>query len=202
MAASAVTRIFETLIKPFRFALICADRFEWTRPLLRDDSGHVQLSLGCSVGMALSSPAVDSLGGIENGGRVQFLKEGRRVMAAVQDMPSMRDLDRRLDAMEKPLGDGLVPLWIFNDPVIHEAELDRVFGRNWIFMAHESEIPARGDYVLRTIGKDRFIVVRGDDGQVRVLFDSCRHHGASVCLTDKGSAKLFNLSFSWLEFQE
>lgn len=123
-------------------------------------------------------------------------------MATVSQLsPAPGALDQRLAAMEDSLREGLVPLWIFNDSELHDAELDRIYGRNWVFMAHETEVPGRGDYVLRPIGKDRFIVVRGDDGQVRVLFDSCRHHGASVCSAEKGSAKLFICPFHGWSFK-
>ena len=100
-------------------------------------------------------------------------------------------LDRSLEAMGNELGRGLVPLWIYNDEELYRAELERIFARNWIFMAHETEIPQPGDFVRRTIGGDRFIVVRGEDNRIRVLFDSCRHRGASVCQGDKGNVEIF-----------
>ncbi len=93
--------------------------------------------------------------------------------------------------MGEEIKQGLVPLWIFNDEALYRAELEQIFARNWVFMAHESEIPNRGDFVVRNIADDHFIVVRSDDGKVRVLFDACRHGGASVCQADKGSAKVF-----------
>ena len=97
----------------------------------------------------------------------------------------------QLASIEKQVESGSLPLWIFNNHDLHQLELERIFGSNWIFMAHESEIPNPGDYVARSIGEDPFIVVRGDDGTVRVLFDSCRHRGARVCLADKGNTKSF-----------
>ncbi len=99
----------------------------------------------------------------------------------------------------KQVESGSLPLWIFNNQDLHQLELERIFGSSWIFMAHESEIPNPGDYVARSIGDDPFIVVRGDDGMVRVLFDSCRHRGARVCLADKGNTKSFFCPYhGWL----
>ncbi len=86
---------------------------------------------------------------------------------------------------------GALPLWVFHDQALYERELEKIFGRTWIFLAHETEIPNPGDYVARAIGNDPFIVVRGQDNVVRVLFDSCRHRGARLCLADKGNAKSF-----------
>ena len=50
-----------------------------------------------------------------------------------------------------------------------------------MFVAHESEIPAPGDYVVRRIVDDSFIVVRDREGAVRVHFNMCIHRGMQVC---------------------
>lgn len=100
-------------------------------------------------------------------------------------------VERLLADMESEIARGLVPLWIYNDPDIYRLELERVFARNWVFVAHETELPNAGDFATRTIGEDPFIVIRGDDGAIRVLFNSCRHRGARVCPADRGTAKNF-----------
>ena len=44
-----------------------------------------------------------------------------------------------------------------------ELERDRLFGAAWVFLAHESEIPSPGDYVVRRVVEDSFIVVRDEE---------------------------------------
>jgi phenylpropionate dioxygenase-like ring-hydroxylating dioxygenase large terminal subunit len=100
-----------------------------------------------------------------------------------------------LHEMGPALDAGLVPARIFNDPEIHRLELERVFSRAWCFIGHESEIPSPGDYCLRYIGQDPFIFVRDERGQVRVLFDGCRHRGTMVCRAEKGNASHFRCSY-------
>jgi phenylpropionate dioxygenase-like ring-hydroxylating dioxygenase large terminal subunit len=100
-------------------------------------------------------------------------------------------IDQRLAAVERQVKAGALPLWVFHDQQLYGLELERIFGRSWVFLAHETEIPNPGDYVARSIGNDPFIVVRGHDNIVRVLFDSCRHRGARLCLADKGNTKSF-----------
>ena len=104
--------------------------------------------------------------------------------------PSPR-VDGMLDTLAAAIKKGRLPLWIYNDPEVFRLEMERVFARNWIFVAHESEIPNSGDYVTRPIGQDPFIIVRGADGRIRALFDSCRHRGARICPADQGNAKHF-----------
>jgi len=100
-----------------------------------------------------------------------------------------------LEETERDLQQGLLPLRIYNDPDIYHLEQRRIFARNWVFVAHESEIPFPGDYVLRYIGPDRWIVVRDDEGRIQVLFDSCRHRGTQLCRADRGNTSQFRCPY-------
>jgi phenylpropionate dioxygenase-like ring-hydroxylating dioxygenase large terminal subunit len=103
--------------------------------------------------------------------------------------------DHLLGEMRSGLKQGAVPASIFGDPEIYELELERIFGRAWVFLAHESEIPARGDYVVRRIGEDPFIVVRDRDGEIHAFFDACRHRGMQVCRADSGNTAQFRCPY-------
>jgi len=111
-------------------------------------------------------------------------------------MPDMSPGARQLvDQVERDVEHGLLPLRVFHDAELHAHELDRIFMRAWVYVGHESEIPARGDYAQRYVAGDAFIFVRGEDGVVRVLFDSCRHRGALVCRADRGNASHFRCPY-------
>lgn len=97
--------------------------------------------------------------------------------------------------MGEDLRRGLLPLRVFNNQQIYDAELRRVFARSWVFIGHESELPNPGDYAMRTIGEDPFIFIRGNDGVIRVLLNACRHRGAQICRTEMGNAKGFTCPF-------
>jgi phenylpropionate dioxygenase-like ring-hydroxylating dioxygenase large terminal subunit len=97
--------------------------------------------------------------------------------------------------MGAQLHKGLVPLAIYGDPAIYELELERVFHRSWLFVAHESELPAPGDFVVRTVADGRWIIARDAAGAVRALYDSCRHRGTVVCRADKGNAAFFRCPY-------
>jgi PAH dioxygenase large subunit len=88
-------------------------------------------------------------------------------------------------------GDFGLPLAIFADEEIYNAEMKRIFGRVWNFLAHETEIPNSGDFVLRYIGADPILVVRGDNGQVRAFHAICRHRGMQICRAEAGNAERF-----------
>lgn len=113
-------------------------------------------------------------------------------------IPIMQDrseIERVLDRCESGLEKGQVPTEIFGLDSVFDAELRRIFARSWVFVAHETEIPNRGDYVLRRIGLDPVIVTRDDSGNLNVLSNHCRHRGTQVCLTDRGNAHSFRCPY-------
>lgn len=90
---------------------------------------------------------------------------------------------------------GLIPAYAYSDPELFEIERDQVFGRSWVYLGHESEIPAPGDYVVRRIVDDSFIVVRDEAGQLRVLFNMCLHRGMQVCRAEVGNSSHFRCPY-------
>ena len=90
---------------------------------------------------------------------------------------------------------GMIPARLYSDPEIFELERRRLFGRAWLFLAHESEIPEPGDYVVRRIVDDSFIVIRDEHGEVRVLFNMCLHRGMQVCRAELGNASHFRCPY-------
>jgi len=104
-------------------------------------------------------------------------------------------LDALLDRVEESLQDDLLPACIFNDAEIFRAEIERIFSRGWMFVAHESEIPNNGDFVLRRIGLESVIVSRDSDGRINVMSNHCRHRGTEICQLDHGNAADFTCPY-------
>ncbi len=79
----------------------------------------------------------------------------------------------------------------FLDPEVLEAERARIFEACWLYLGHESEVAQPGDFRLRELGARRIVFVRGKDGVVRALLNSCTHRGAEVCRERSGNANSF-----------
>jgi phenylpropionate dioxygenase-like ring-hydroxylating dioxygenase large terminal subunit len=109
--------------------------------------------------------------------------------------PLPAEIEALCNDVEAALDDGVLPVRIFNDQEVHRLELERIFSRTWTYVGHESEIPDRGDYVLRYIGEDPFILVRDEQGEVRLLFDACRHRGTQICRADRGNTSHFRCPY-------
>lgn len=90
---------------------------------------------------------------------------------------------------------GMIPAHIYNDKAIFELEKERVFSRTWVFVAHESEIPEVGDYVVRRVLDDSFIISRDEAGEIRALFNMCLHRGMQVCRAEMGNASHFRCPY-------
>lgn len=77
---------------------------------------------------------------------------------------------------------------LYVDEHIFKLEMERIFGQGWVYVGHESEIPARGDYVLRTMGLEPVILSRGTEG-IHVVANRCAHRGNLLLQEEKGSKK-------------
>ncbi len=80
---------------------------------------------------------------------------------------------------------------VFTDPQVYRAEQERVFGRCWLYVAHESQLPQVGSFLTNSMGEEPVLVCRDGEGRVRVFVNSCRHRGARVCRVDEGRAQRF-----------
>ena len=79
----------------------------------------------------------------------------------------------------------------YRSPQIYQLEFQRVLSPQWLYVAHESELPEFGDFVTYDIHEDSIIVVRDLVGQVRAFFNVCRHRGSQICLEKSGNTRRF-----------
>lgn len=84
---------------------------------------------------------------------------------------------------------------IYTDPSVFEYEMSWIFERTWIYVGHESQIPAVGDYYATTIGRQPVVMVRKRDGGVAVLHNRCAHKGALLVPKGSGSVKAFRCAY-------
>ncbi|HEY5899173.1 MAG TPA: Rieske 2Fe-2S domain-containing protein [Burkholderiales bacterium] len=80
---------------------------------------------------------------------------------------------------------------IYTDPSIFELEMERIFGRAWLVLGHESQVKAPGDYFTTRMGREPVVVVRRDDRQIGVLVNRCAHRGSMVCAEGRGNTERF-----------
>lgn len=84
---------------------------------------------------------------------------------------------------------------IFSDEEIFELEMKHIFGRAWLFLCHETQIPKRGDFFEAPMGKDNVLVVRQRDGGIKAFLNTCTHRGNAVCRAEEGNVKNFMCTY-------
>ena len=84
---------------------------------------------------------------------------------------------------------------MYEDPDLFKEEMERIFRRTWVWVAHASEIPEKGSFKLSTVGLEPVIVVRDRKGEVHVMVNRCRHRAATVCEVKKGKTSSFQCPY-------
>jgi phenylpropionate dioxygenase-like ring-hydroxylating dioxygenase large terminal subunit len=89
------------------------------------------------------------------------------------------------------VGDTRVHRDAYASPEVFDLEMERVFGRAWLLLGHDSQIKQTGDYFTTTMGRQPVIVSRTSTGAVKVLYNRCAHRGPVICSNAKGSVSQF-----------
>jgi len=84
---------------------------------------------------------------------------------------------------------------IFTNPELFELEMKYLFESNWVYLAHESQIPDNNDYYTTTIGRQPIIVTRDKQGELHAVINACAHKGAMLCRRKHGNKGSFTCPF-------
>jgi phenylpropionate dioxygenase-like ring-hydroxylating dioxygenase large terminal subunit len=84
-----------------------------------------------------------------------------------------------------------LPVATYRDLDRFQREYRSIFMQRPIGLALSVEVPAAGSYVARPFLGKPLLIVRGNDGVVRIFLNVCRHRGARVCTEGSGTAARF-----------
>src|SRR5438477_11692036 len=79
-----------------------------------------------------------------------------------------------------------LPQPFYTDPDLYAFDVSAIFGRSWLMIGFEAELPDPGSYMATTIGRNPIVVVRGRDGEIRAFHNTCRHRGSQICAQGHG----------------
>ena len=84
---------------------------------------------------------------------------------------------------------------VFTDPELFELEMKHIFEGNWVYLAHESQIPEPNDYFTTWIGRQPVVVTRDKSGELHAMINACAHRGATLCRRKHGNKGSFTCPF-------
>ncbi len=79
----------------------------------------------------------------------------------------------------------------WSDERVYQLEKRGIFGKAWLFLGHETQIPNTGDFVQAYMCETPIILARGEDDDIYACINSCSHRGLPVCRADHGNTKRF-----------
>ena len=85
------------------------------------------------------------------------------------DLEAMLTLE---ESRSRPL-----PAAMYTSDDVAALERERIFLPEWVCLGHAGEIPNPGDYFTTELADESLLIVRGEDAEVRVLTNVCRHRG-------------------------
>src|SRR5262249_59426790 len=80
---------------------------------------------------------------------------------------------------------------IFSDQAVYDDEMEKIFGRSWLMIGHETLVPEPDDFFHTYMGEDPVILTRDGHDRLHALLNMCRHRGNRVVRCDDGNAKRF-----------
>jgi len=91
-----------------------------------------------------------------------------------------------------------IPAERYTDPDFFELERQAIWSSSWLLAGHMDELPEPGCFVRWEDAGAPILIVRGDDGEVRAFYNTCRHRGAAVVKEPKGKVSRLRCNYhSW-----
>jgi Rieske 2Fe-2S family protein len=104
-------------------------------------------------------------------------------MSGRERRPTAADLAATREPLESAR---TLPAAFYASPEIFRLEQSELFGRMWLCIGREADIPKPGDFFTHDVGGERLLVVRGRDASVRAFFNVCRHRGSRIVDEPRG----------------
>lgn len=84
---------------------------------------------------------------------------------------------------------------IFTNEDLFALEMKHIFEGNWVYLAHESQIPNINDYYTTWIGRQPIVITRDKTGTLNAVINACAHKGAMLCRRKQGNKGSFTCPF-------
>lgn len=80
---------------------------------------------------------------------------------------------------------------LYLSPRVFELEQQCLWASSWLFVGHDSQVPAAGDFISTDLAGQPVLMLRREDGSIGVLLNRCAHKGAPLSTAASGHADRF-----------
>lgn len=84
---------------------------------------------------------------------------------------------------------------MFTNEDLFDLEMKHIFEGNWIYLAHESQLPKVNDYYTTKIGRQPIFITRNKDGVLNAFINACAHRGATLARFKHGNKATYTCPF-------
>jgi len=84
---------------------------------------------------------------------------------------------------------------MFTDQRLFDLEMKHIFEGNWLYLAHDSQLPNVNDYLTTVMGRTPIFIARNKDGQLNAFINACSHRGAQLCRHKSGNKSSYTCPF-------
>jgi Rieske 2Fe-2S family protein len=81
-----------------------------------------------------------------------------------------------------------LPQGLYNTQDAFDFDMEAIFGRTWLMIGFEVELPRDGSWMATSIGPWPVVVTRDRNGDLHAFHNACRHRGARICKPGKGAS--------------
>ncbi|MBV9589039.1 MAG: aromatic ring-hydroxylating dioxygenase subunit alpha [Hyphomicrobiales bacterium] len=96
--------------------------------------------------------------------------------------------DDMLASLQQRKAGYTLPRLFYTDAEFFNLDMQLLWYREWLFVAHECELREAGSYVTLQIGDYPILIIRDKGGRIRAFHNTCRHRGSRVCTEPRGKA--------------
>ena len=103
-------------------------------------------------------------------------------------MTEMKNDSDILNLIEQRAPGRSLPQAFYTDADLFQHDLEKLWYKEWVFVASATEFSKTGSYVTVQLGRFTVVLVRGKEGIVRAFHNTCRHRGSRICSQAKGTS--------------
>ena len=83
----------------------------------------------------------------------------------------------------------------FSSKEFMNQEWNSIWKKTWQLVCRISDLENKGAFYIHELGKESFLIVKGDDGVIRGFYNVCQHRGNKLCQASIGATETFTCPY-------